>query len=263
MKNLKLVRPIVFIDLETTGLSPTWDRIVELTALKVFPDGSEELKSTRINPEMPIPEEVTAIHGITDSDVSDKPKFRQYARSLVEFFDNCDIGGFNVKKFDLPLLESEFKRAGVEFSREGRRILDSQVIYHQMEPRNLAAAYLRYCGKELENSHSSQSDVRAAYEIMDAQLETYPELSRDTDELHDLCNLRDPTWIDQDGKFVWSGDGAAFGFGQYKGKLLVDIARHDPDYLEWMVGDNFSSEVNQIAEQAMDGMFPERPSRLQ
>lgn len=257
MKNIKLDRPLVFIDLETTGLSVNSDRIIELTVLKIHSDGTEEFKSTRINPEIPIPAAATKIHGITNKDVMDKPKFRQYASSLQHFLDGCDIGGFSVKRFDLPLLEAEFRRAGVEFSCQGRRILDAQVIYHKLEPRNLAAAYRKYCSKELENGHTSEVDVRAAAEVLECQLDVHPELPRDVAGLHDFCNPEELNWIDTDGKFVWSDGEAVLDFGRYKGKSLKDVASIDPDYLHWVATGDFSTQVREIAIRALDGEFPE------
>ncbi len=256
MKALKLNRPVAFIDVETTGLSPSYDRIIELTALKVHPDGTEELKSQRMNPGMQIPAEATAIHGITNEDVADKPEFRQYARSLKDFFDDCDIGGFGVKRFDLPILEAEFKRAGVEFSSEGRFILDALVIYHKLEPRDLFAAYRKYCGKELEGAHGSGVDVKAASEVLDCQLEQHPDLPREVAELDAFCNPRDPNWIDSEGKFVWCEGEAALNFGQYKGRLLRQVVDDDPEYIQWVASADFSTEVKGIAAGSMNAKFP-------
>lgn len=257
MKNIKLDRPFVFIDLETTGLSVNSDRIIELTVLKIHSDGTEEFKSTRINPEIPIPAAATKIHGITNEDVMDKPKFRQYASSLRDFLEDCDIGGFGVKRFDLPLLEAEFRRAGVEFSRQGRRILDTLVIYHKLEPRDLTAAYRKYCGKDLGNSHTSEVDVRAAAEVLDCQLDMYSDLPRDLDGLHNFCNPEEVNWIDTDGKFVWSDGEAVLDFGRYKGKSLKEVASIDPDYLQWVATGDFSTQVREIAIRALNGEFPE------
>lgn len=260
MKNLQLDRPIAFIDLETTGISLSADRIIELTVLKIHTDGTEELKSTRINPEIPIPAEATSIHGITDDDVADKPIFRQYALSLRDFLNGCDIGGFNVKRFDLPILEAEFRRAEVEFSRRGRRIVDTLVIYHKLDPRDLNAAYRRYCGKQLENGHTSKGDIRATVEILEGQIDMHPELPRDVAGLHDFCGAEELNWIDTEGKFVWSEGEAVIGFGrQYKGKSLKEVASIDPGYLQWIIGKNFSAEVKEIAAKALAGEFPEPP----
>lgn len=260
MKSLQLDRAIAVIDFETTGINLSADRIVELTILKIHPDGTEEFKSTRINPEIPIPAEATSIHGITDDDVAEKPIFRQYARSLQEFLNDCDIGGFNVKRFDLPILEAEFRRAGVEFSRKGRRIIDTMVIYHKLDPRNLAAAYRKYCGKQLENCHTSDIDVRAAAEILEGQLDMHPELPRDVAGLHEFCcDPEEESWIDAEGKFVWSEGEATFGFGKYKGKSLKEIAGIDFEYIQWIVGADFPAEVREIAVKALNGEFPEPP----
>jgi len=260
MENLSLDGPIAFIDLETTGLSISTDRIIELTVLKIHPDGSEELKSVRVSPGMPIPAEATAVHGITNEDVADKPTFRQYAVSLKDFLADCDYAGFNIKRFDLPLLEAEFKRSGVEFSTQDHRVLDAQVIYHSREPRDLAAAYRKYCAKELQEAHTSMGDVRAAYEILDAQLHHYPDLPRDVAGLHEFCNPREPNWIDAEGRFVWVEEEAAFGFGQYKGKLLKEIANLDSDYLNWISGTDFPDEVKKIASEALSNRFPRKLS---
>ena len=200
MNNLRFERPMAFIDLETTGLNTSSDRIVELTVLKVYPDGHEELKSHRINPGMSIPTEATEVHGITDADVADEPNFQKYAVSLRDFLDDCDIAGFNVIRYDLPLLKAEFRRVGVEFSSKGRHILDAQVVYHKFEPRDLTAAYRKYCGKDREEAHTSGGDVRAAAEVLDSQLAMYPELPKVVPELHEFCNPGQSDWVDDEGE---------------------------------------------------------------
>ena len=264
MKNLQLDRPIAFIDVETTGLSPYSDRIVELSILKIHPDGTEKYQSHRINPEIPIPAEVTAIHGITDADVAGEPVFRQYARSIRDFLDDCDIAGFNVIRFDLPLLEAEFRRAGVEFSRQGRHLIDSQVIYHQRDPRDLRTAYLKYCGKEMETAHSAEEDAKATAEILDGQLEMHQDLPRDVPELSALCYEVDENSIDAEGKFIWSEGEAVCNFGKkHKGRKLKDISIEDPGYLEWIASADFSPEVKEIASKALNGEFPEPIEPLQ
>ena len=257
LKNLQLDRPVAFIDFETTGTNPAEDRIIELTVLKIYPDGTEEFKSTRINPQIPIPPGATAIHGITDEDVTGKPIFRQYASSLRDFLRDCDIGGFGVKRFDLPILEAEFRRAGVEFSRQGRRILDAMVIYHKLEPRDLTAAYKKYCGKELAGNHASKADVQAAVEVLAAQLDMYSELPRDIAGIHEYCYPEESNWLDAEGKFIWLEGEARLGFGrQYKGKSLKEIARIDPGYIRWIANADFSAEVRGIAAKALEGEFP-------
>jgi DNA polymerase-3 subunit epsilon len=171
LRNLRLDRPLAFIDVETTGLNPYSDRIVELSILKVHPDGTEEYKSHRINPGIPIPERSTEVHNITDADVAGEPTFQQYARSVRDFLEGCDIAGFSVIQFDLPCLEAEFARADVRFSRRGRQLVDSKVIYHRRNPRDLQAAYRKYCGREMETAHSAEEDARASAEILEGQLE--------------------------------------------------------------------------------------------
>ncbi len=264
MKHLQLDRPIAFIDVETTGLSPYSDRIVELSILKVHPDGTEKYESHRINPERPIPAETTAIHGITDADVAGEPAFRQYAKSIRDFLNDCDISGFNVIKFDLPFLEAELRRAGVEFSRQGRYLIDSQVIYHQRDPRDLQAAYQKYCGKEMENAHSAEEDAKAAAEILNGQLEMHQDLPQDVPGLSALCYKADENSIDAEGKFIWSKGEAVCNFGKkHKGHKLKDISIEDPEYLEWIASKDFSPEVKGIASKALDGEFPEPTEPLQ
>ncbi len=254
--NLNLSRPIVFIDLETTGTSPASDRIVEIAILKIAPDGTENFRCKRVNPGMPIPPEATAVHGITDADVAGEPTFARYASSIREFLADCDIAGFGVARFDLKMLEAEFQRAGVEFSRGDRGVIDAMVIFHQKEPRNLAAAVGFYLGREFPEAHSSEDDARAALEVLEAQLERYHDLPRDVRALDELCNPKDPNWIDRDGKFSWVGGAAVITFGKHKGKSLEDLAAAEPDYLEWLLGQDFSPEVKQIVRDALSSKFP-------
>ncbi len=257
LKNLRLERPLVFIDVETTGLKLYSDRIVELSILKVNPDGRQEYKSHRVNPGIPIPFEATAIHGITDADVANEPAFLQYAKSVRDFIEGCDIGGFNVIGFDLPVLEAEFARAKVEFSRQGRYLVDSQVIYHRRDPRDLAAAYRKYCGKELKNAHSAEDDARASAEILEGQLEAHQDLPRNISGLCMLCYETNENNVDAEGKFIWVDGEAVCNFGKkYRGRKLKDLAAQDPGYLRWVTGADFSTEVRKIAANALGGEFP-------
>ena len=259
MQNLKLRRPLAFIDLESTGTSPFSDRIVEIAILKTNPDGGEDFRCKRVNPGIPIPPEATAIHGITDADVASEPTFAAYARSLSGFLADCDIAGFNVSGFDLPMLEAEFRRAGVPFSREGRAVIDAMEIFHQKEPRDLAAAVRLYCGREFPEAHSSEDDVRATADVLRAQLGRYSDLPRDVESLGDLCNPANPDWIDPDGKFSWVGGAAVITFGRHKGETLQDLAAAEPDYLEWLLGQDFSPQVMEIVSDALNGRFPTPP----
>jgi len=257
LKNLKLERPLAFIDVETTGTNPNSDRVVELSILRIHPDGREEYKSHRVNPGVPIPADATAVHGITDADVSGLPMFRQYAKSVRDFLEGCDIAGFNVIKFDLPCLEAEFARAGIEFSRRGRYLVDSMVIYHQRDPRDLQAAYRKYCGGEMVNAHVAEEDAKAAAAILDGQLEKHGDLPRDTAGLCALCYKVEENCVDADGKFIWVEGEAVCNFGKkYKGRKLRDIATEDPSYLSWIAGADFSVEVRELAKSALEGHFP-------
>lgn len=258
MKNLQLERPLAFVDVETTGLNPYSDRIVELSILKIHPEGTEEYHSRRINPGIPIPPDATAVHGITDEDVANEPKFSQYAKGIRNFIEGCDIAGFNVIKFDLPFLEAEFARAGVEFSRQGRYLVDSQIIYHQRDPRNLEAAYQKYCGREMENAHRAEEDAKAAAEILDGQLEMYQDLPREVSGLCGLCYENRGNYVDAEGKFILVDGEVVCNFGKkYKGRKLRDIATEDPSYLSWIASADFSREIREIATRALDGEFPE------
>ena len=264
LKNINLERPIAFIDLETTGLRYYTDRIVEFSVLKIKPDGTEEYKSRRVNPEMPIPSEASSVHGITNVDLEEEPTFRQLAKGICEFMDGCDLSGFNILDFDLPLLENEFKRTGIEFSRDNRQIIDTMTIYHKRVPydpnakRNLEAAYLFYCDKELKDAHSANSDVRACAEILDGQLDMYDDLPRDVFSLCSICSSDRENYIDLVGRFVWLEQAAAFNFGKHKGRLLREITDEYPDYLEWILGQDFSPEVTEIVTNALEREFPEK-----
>jgi len=259
LKNVKLERPIAFIDVETTGTDPHSDRIVELSVLKVHPDGREEYKSHRVNPSVPIPVEATAVHHITDADVAEEPAFRQYAKSVRDFLEGCDIAGFNVIKFDLPCLEAEFARAGVEFSRKDRHLVDSMVIFHQRERRDLEAAYRKYCGgREMENAHCAKEDVKAAAQVLDGQLEMYGDLPRDVAGLGGLCYAVAENFIDAEGKFAWVDGEAVCTFSRdNKGRRLEDIATENPGFLKWILEKDFSPEVKDIAAKALRGEFPQ------
>jgi DNA polymerase-3 subunit epsilon len=257
LKNIRLERPLDFIDGEISGLNHYSDRIVELSIPKVYPDHREEYKSHRMNPSVPIPTEASAVHGITDADVAEEPKFQQYTKSIRDFLDGCDIVGLSVIQFDLPCLEAEFARVDVEFSRRGRQLVDSKVNYHQRDPRDLQAAYQKYCGKDMESAHSAEEDAKAAAEVLDGQLEMHDDLPRDVLGLCALCYVSDERFIDSEGKFIWVEDEAILNFGKYEGHSLRQIATEHPDYLEWILRKDFSAEVRYIAMNAMASEFPE------
>jgi len=265
MKNLKLKRSIAFIDVETTGTHPHSDRIVELSIFRVQPDGSEDYKSRRVNPGVPIPAEATAIHGITDEAVAEEPMFRQYAKSVCEFLNGCDISGFNVITFDLPFIEAELERVGIDFSREDRQLVDSMVIYHQKEPRepgksrNLKAAYLKYCGKELEGVHGAEKDATASAEVLDGMLEEHSDLPRDVSGLCAFCNEVRRNYVDLEGRLIWVEGEVTFNFGKHNGRLLKEIVEEHPDYLLWILGEDFRPDVCEIVEKALQGESPQIP----
>ncbi len=264
LENIELDRPIAFIDLETTGIRYYADRIVEFSVLKLHPDGTEEYKSRRVNPEMPIPAAATNVHGISNTDIEDEPTFRQLAKGICKFIDNCDLSGFNILDFDLPLLENEFKRVGIEFSRNNRQIIDTMAIYHNRVPydpnasRNLEAAYFFYCGKELKDAHIADNDVRACTEVMVGQMNMYDDLPRDVKGLCSFCSMGRENYIDLVGRFVWLEKEASFNFGKHKGRLLREIADEYPDYLGWVLGQDFSPEVIEIVTNALEDKLPEK-----
>lgn len=262
LKNLKLEKPIAFIDIETTGTKPHLDRIVELSILRIEPSGAMEYKSHRVNPGVPIPAETTAIHGITDIDVAEEPTFRQYAKSLQDFLIDCDVSGFNVITFDLPFLEAEFTRAGLDYTFQDRQIVDSMLIFHQkvsrdeIGTRNLKAAYLKYCGKELKDAHSAENDVTASLEILDSQIVTHNDLPSDVSGLCDFCNDVRKNFADIEGKFIWEEDKIVFNFGKHTGQPLKEITQEYPDYLQWILDSDFRPDVHDIVSNALDGEFP-------
>lgn len=242
---LNLQKPLIFFDLETTGTNITKDRIVELSYIKVFPDGTEETKERRINPEMHIPEESTAIHHITDEDVRECPTFRQIARSLAAIFDGCDIAGFNSNKFDVPLLIEEFNRAGVPFDIEGRRFVDVQNIFHKMEQRTLIAAYKFYCGKNLEDAHSAAADTRATYEVLMSQLDRYENLKNDVQALSDFST--NGKSVDLAARIVLNDCKVpVFNFGKHKGQPVVEVFRREPSFYSWMISGDFPKNTKDV-----------------
>ncbi|MCD4666665.1 3'-5' exonuclease [archaeon] len=256
MKNLNLKRPIAVIDLETTGVDRQNDRIVEIGITKIFPDGKEEILDSLINPEIPIPSEATEIHGIKDTDVQGKPIFKEFAPKIISFIDNCDWCGFNLIGFDLYLLESEFKRAEINYSSEGRKVIDVMRIYHKLEPRDLSAAHLKYCEKTLENAHRVNADIKATIDVLESQLEKHKDLPRDVSELDEFCNPKDPSWIDSEGKIIWSNNEAVLNFSGHKGKTLEYMQKNEMGFLLWVMSKDFSSEVKMIVKNAIEGKFP-------
>ena len=269
---LELIKdsPLAFFDLETTGTNLQTDRIVEISVVKLFADGEKEVKTRLINPEMHIPEESAVIHGIRDDDVKDAPTFKSISKNLFIYLEGCDLAGYNIAKFDVPMLIKEFSRAGLNFSIEGRKIIDAYTLFCKMEPRNLTAAYKYFCGKELTNAHSSQADTLATLDIFEAQLKKYTAFTKEQlpegietfpntlGLLHDLCNQRPADAIDPDGRFKWKEGEAVVGFGRNAGIPLRTIAIENPDFLRWLIKADFSDAVKKIASDALKGFFPSR-----
>lgn len=242
---LNLKNPIVFFDLETTGISIVSDRIVEISYLKVYPNGDEESKTKRINPEMPIPPQSTQIHGITDEDVKDAPTFKAIAKSLAAQLEGCDLAGYNSNRFDIPLLAEEFLRAGVDIDLMKRKFVDVQTIFHKKEQRTLAAAVKFYCDIDLENAHSAEADTKATYEVLKAQLDRYPDLKNDIVFLAEYSSYTNN--VDFAGRVVYNEKKQeVINFGKYKGRLVEDILREDPGYYSWIIQGDFTLHTKKI-----------------
>jgi DNA polymerase-3 subunit epsilon len=241
---LNLTRPLAILDLETTGTNLAKDRIVEIAVLKVMPDGNLHSKESIVNPQMAIPPQVSAIHGITDEDVADAPTFDQLAKAYYLFLDECDLAGFNSIRFDLPILIEEFHRAGVSFDLSNRRFVDVQRIFHMMEPRNLTAAYKFYCAKELEDAHSAMADVKATYEVLKAQLDRYSgELKNDVSFLHEFS--KDGDYVDLGKRMYFENGIEMFNFGKHRGKAVTEVFKAEPSYYDWIMKSEFPMDFKE------------------
>ncbi len=236
--NLNLIKPICFFDLETTGINISKDRIVEISILKVFPDGRQESNTWKVNPEMHIPEEVTLIHGISDEDVADKPTFKELAKEINNVIKDSDLGGFNSNRFDIPLLAEEMLRADMDFDMKNRSSVDVQTIFHKMEQRTLVAAYKFYCGKDLTDAHSAEADTNATFEVLKAQIEKYDELENDTKFLAEFSSRK--KFADFAGFLAFNKEGEeCFSFGKHKNKRVVDVLSKEPGYFGWLLNADF------------------------
>ncbi len=235
---LNLKNPLVFFDLETTGINVASDRIVEISYLKVDVNGNETSRTYRVNPQMPIPAKATEIHGISDEDVKDAPPFNEIARNLARDLEGCDLAGYNSVRFDIPLLAEEFLRAGVDIDLKRKKFVDVQVIFMKMEQRTLSAAYKFFVGKELDDAHSAEADTRATYEVLQAQLDRYGNLENDISMLAEFsAHNRN---VDFAGRIILNDeDMEVFNFGKYKGKPVLEVLRHDPGYYGWMMNGDF------------------------
>ena len=243
---LNLKNPLVFFDLETTGTNINSDRIVEICYLKVYPNGNEETKTLRINPEMHIPEASSAVHGIYDEDVADCPKFKEVAKNIASDIEGCDLAGFNSNRFDIPVLAEEFLRAGVDIDLMKRKFVDVQVIYHKLEQRTLSAAYKFYCDKNLEDAHTAEADTRATYEVLKAQLDRYADvLENDINFLSNYsCYSRN---VDFAGRIAYNDhDVEVFNFGKYKGVSVKEVLQKDPGYYSWIMQGDFTLNTKNV-----------------
>ncbi|MGE5383619.1 MAG: exonuclease domain-containing protein [Omnitrophica WOR_2 bacterium] len=248
---LNIIRPLAIFDLETTGTNVANDRIIEISIVKILPEGKELILTQRINPTIPIPAEATAVHGISNQDLENEPTFQEIAPRIAEFLNNCDLGGYNSNKFDIPLLMEEFLRVDINFELKGRRFVDVQSIFHKMEPRTLKAAYRFYCQKELENAHSAEADAKATYEILKAQLECYknaeyhsPDGTVSKPIINDIKALHEFSFqnrnADLAGHIIYNAkDREVFNFGKYKGKTVEEIFSMEPSYYDWMMKADF------------------------
>ena len=245
MHKLKLTKPIIFFDIESTGLDVVADRIVEISFLKVSPDGEEEVKTLRINPTIPIPAQTTEIHGIRDEDVADKPTFAESAMEILNFLKGCDLGGYNSNKFDIPMLAEEFARADVEIDLKKMKFIDVQVIFFKKEPRSLSAAYKFYCDQNLENAHSAETDVRATWEVLKSQMEKYNDLSETVEGLSEFSS--NSKYVDFAGRIVYDKNGdELFNFGKHRGKKVIDVFQKESSYYSWMMKGDFPQYTKKV-----------------
>ncbi len=238
MAKLNLAKPLVFFDLETTGINVSKDRIVEICVLKVMPDGTENIKTWRVNPTIPIPERASKVHGIYDKDVENEPTFADLAKEISQFIGNSDLAGYNSNKFDVPLLVEEFLRAGVDFDVKKRKLVDVQVVFFKKEPRTLSAAYQFYCQKDLENAHTAEADVLATYEVLKSQIDKYDDIKNDINQISKFSSQFKS--VDFAGMVIFDDKNQeVFNFGKHKGKPVSEVFRQEPGYYSWIMNADF------------------------
>ncbi len=254
---LQLSRPLAFIDLETTGVNISNDRIVEIGIVKILPDGTKQVKRKLINPLMPIPAGASDVHGITDEMVKDAPSFKQVANEIKQFIDNCDMGGYNSNRFDVPMLIEEFLRAGIEFSVEGRKLVDVQKVFHMMEQRTLSAAYKFYCNKSLEGAHSAEVDATATWEVLEAQVERYPQIGATVESIVKFTG--EDEIVDFARRFVKEKGVEVFNFGKHKGKPVVQVLKEEPQYYDWMMKGDFPMDTKQKLTEILNRTLLRKP----
>jgi DNA polymerase-3 subunit epsilon len=240
---LQLQRPICFLDLETTGINISSDKIVEIAIIKIMPDGTKQIKRKLINPELPIPESAEAVHGISDEMVKDAPTFKQVANEIKQFMDGADIGGYNSNRFDIPMLNEEFLRAGLQIDFDSKKLLDVQKIFHKMEQRTLTAAYKFYCNKSLEGAHSAEVDAMATYEVLEAQVDKYPEIGSTVESI--VTFTGEDQLVDFGRRFILENGVEVFNFGKHKGRKVADVLKEEPQYYDWMMKGDFPLHTKQ------------------
>ena len=254
---LQLTRPIAFIDLETTGINISTDRIVEIAIVKVLPEGSSQIKRKLINPLMPIPSGSSEIHGITDEMVKDAPTFKEVANEIKQFIENCDLGGYNSNRFDLPMLVEEFGRIRMDFSMEGRKLVDVQKVFHQMEQRTLSAAYKFYCEKTLEGAHGAEADASATWEVLEAQVERYPQMGNTVESIVKFTGEDDI--VDFARRFIKEKGIEIFNFGKHKGKPVTQVLKEEPQYYDWMMRGDFAMNTKQKLTEILNRTLIKKP----
>ena len=258
---IKLVRPLAIFDIESTGTSPRTDRIIELAIVRVEPDGTQAVKTWLVDPTIPIPHETTQIHGIYDIDVIGKPTFSEIVDEVDSFIAGCDLGGYNVIHFDIPILEEEFNRCGRNLDVDSRHIVDAQKIFHKKEPRDLSAAVRFFCGHDHEGAHGAEADALATLDVLVGQCERYGDIPDSVEKIELEFNNIDPTKVDRSGRFKWENGEVVVNFGKKKGEKLRDLAQHDKNFLKWMVNGDFPIDTRNIAANAMKGEFPSPPAK--
>jgi len=240
---LQLNNPICFIDLETTGINVSIDRIVEIAIIKIAPDGTKLVKRKLINPEMPIPKGASDVHGISDEMVKDAPTFKAVANEIKQFIEGSDMAGYNSNRFDIPMLNEEFLRAGIAIDMESRKLLDVQKIFHMMEQRTLSAAYKFYCDKTLEDAHTAEADAMATFEVLEAQLQKYPQLGNTVDAIVKFTG--EDKIVDFARRLIYENGVEVFNFGKHKGKPVIQVLREEPQYYDWMMKGDFALHTKQ------------------
>jgi len=254
-------RPLAIIDIESTGTNPRQDRIIDLAIIRLMPDGGRETHVFRCNPGIFIPPEVEAIHHISNADIADCPLFVQIAGRVFEVLKDCDLGGFGIARFDIPMLTEEFARAGFRFPADDCRVVDVQRIYHKKEPRDLTAALAFYCGEKHHGAHGAEADVLATIKVLESQLVKYPDLPQTVEGLDAFSAIaRDPAWVDKTGKLKWANGEIVINFGvQYTGQKLRELAQNNAKFLKWILKSDFPGDTKKIVADALEGKFPDKP----